>query len=63
MHLVNTCLSLQEADPSAQLTYEDSEGEEKAIVIHCPITLTVLERDNKTAEDIRKVFSKKLKYR
>lgn len=63
--LVNTCLSLQ-PEGQAQPSYEDDEessmesGEPK---VFCPITLNVVEHDNKTAEEIKKVFAKKNKYR
>lgn len=56
---------MREADPGLKRRdYEDeSLDEDKGAVVHCPITLDVLAKDNKTSEDIKKVFAKKLKYR
>lgn len=65
--LVNTCLSLQTQEGGwVQPSHEDDgslldSSDSKAI--HCPITLNVVEHDNKTSEEIKKVFSKKTKYR
>lgn len=73
--LVNTCLALRAADPAwhrpsisqsgATEESDDEEGSSSGTSAHlgCPITLKVIENDNKTSDEIKKVFSKKLKYR
>lgn len=68
---MNSCISLQSnsgqsvspprdsVDTKAEVDVDDS----NAPLTHCPITLEVLKHDNKTSEEIKKIFSKKLKYR
>jgi UDP-N-acetylglucosamine-lysosomal-enzyme len=60
--LVNTCLTLR-PDLQHQHIVEVDKASSHAAPVECPITVEVAEACNKTSDEMRKVFSKRLKYK